>query len=271
MTELSWPDQADPAGQLARCLEHSLPGHWAGVEWLEEVDSTNRHLLEAAMGAEDGFHVCVARRQTAGRGRRGRAWVAAPDQSLTFSIARPLPAGRRPHPVLTLVAGLALAQALQGAGFRGMRLKWPNDLVTESGAKLGGMLAEIGRGPPRLVLGVGLNLQGAALLEVDRPVADLASLRPAGDLPDPLALVALLAPALAADWLQLEAEGAAGLLAGFAAWDWLRDLPVRVMETGATGVARGVDPLDGALLLDTAAGRQRMHSGEVSVRLAADA
>jgi BirA family biotin operon repressor/biotin-[acetyl-CoA-carboxylase] ligase len=126
-----------------------------------ELDSTNRWVLdEARGGAADGL-VCVADHQTAGRGRRGRVWNAPPGSSLLVSVLlRPgLDAGRV-H-IVTMAAGLALAEAVdEVAGIRAL-LKWPNDLIVD-GRKLAGLLAEADLSATgdahAVVVGVGCNV-----------------------------------------------------------------------------------------------------------------
>ncbi len=130
------------------------------VRRFETIDSTNRYVLdEARAGAAEGL-VVVADEQTAGRGRRGRTWTAPPGASLLVSVLlRPaLPVGRI-H-VVTMAAGLALADAVEAAGV-GAELKWPNDLLV-GGRTLAGLLAEseiAADGEVRaVVIGAGLNV-----------------------------------------------------------------------------------------------------------------
>jgi BirA family biotin operon repressor/biotin-[acetyl-CoA-carboxylase] ligase len=144
------------------------PHHVQGAGWdirhLERIDSTNRYVLdEARAGAPEGL-VAVADHQTAGRGRVGRSWEATPGSSLLVSVLlRPeLPAPRLF--LLTLAAGLALADALATASGVAARLKWPNDLVVHD-RKLAGLLAEadLDAGTARaVVIGAGCNLTADA-------------------------------------------------------------------------------------------------------------
>jgi BirA family biotin operon repressor/biotin-[acetyl-CoA-carboxylase] ligase len=135
---------------------------------LEEVDSTNRWLLQrAAAGAPEGV-VAVADRQTAGRGRRGRAWEAPAGTSLLVSVLlRPrLDAGRW-HVVNSAVALAARRAVAEVAGFT-PELKWPNDLMA-GGRKLAGLLAEAAGSA--LVVGLGCNVtwapDGAASVQAE--------------------------------------------------------------------------------------------------------
>ena len=150
------------------------------VRWLSEVDSTNRYLIdEARAGAAAGL-VVVADHQTAGRGRMGRTWVAPPGASLLVSVLlRPTIAVDRRH-ALVMVAGLAMAEAVEETTGVVAGLKWPNDLLVGD-RKLGGILAEASG--DALVVGIGVNVEWvdvpteltqiatACNLEGGRPVA----------------------------------------------------------------------------------------------------
>jgi BirA family transcriptional regulator, biotin operon repressor / biotin---[acetyl-CoA-carboxylase] ligase len=133
------------------------------VRRFASIDSTNRYLLdEARAGAPEGL-VAVADHQDAGRGRQGRVWTAPPGSSLLVSVLlRPAVAPDRLM-LVTMAAGVALAEAVEHvAGFR-VALKWPNDLVVGD-RKLAGLLAEadVPAGAPRpaaVVVGAGCNVQ----------------------------------------------------------------------------------------------------------------
>ena len=126
------------------------------VRWFDSLDSTNRYVLdEARHGAPEGL-VAVADFQTAGRGRRGRGWVAPPGASLLVSVLlRPSLAPER-TPVVSMACGVAMAAAItRVAGFT-PGLKWPNDLVVGD-RKLAGILAE--RDGDAVVVGIGVNVE----------------------------------------------------------------------------------------------------------------
>jgi BirA family biotin operon repressor/biotin-[acetyl-CoA-carboxylase] ligase len=133
----------------------SPPGLWREVRVVEETGSTNADLLaQARSGAGEGL-VLVAEAQTSGRGRMGRRWISPPRRSLTFSVLlRPaVPAGRLGW--LPLLAGVAVASALQQTAGVDARLKWPNDVLVD-GAKIAGILAE--RWTNAVVIGTGINV-----------------------------------------------------------------------------------------------------------------
>ena len=141
------------------------------------TSSTNDACLRAARSGinagHDGF-VAVADVQSAGRGRRGNAWVARGGQSVLLSVLLRVPKVEGVADRLTLLAGLAAAEAidavvgapLAGAGGGGgVQIKWPNDLLI-AGRKFGGILVE-GRGDA-LVVGLGVNVaQNAAEFPAD--------------------------------------------------------------------------------------------------------
>jgi BirA family biotin operon repressor/biotin-[acetyl-CoA-carboxylase] ligase len=128
---------------------------------LDEVDSTNRVVLDdARAGAPEGL-VVVAKHQTAGRGRLGRTWVAPPRGSLLLSVLlRPALPVERVH-LVTMAAGVALVDAVRDVAAVDATLKWPNDVLVGD-RKLAGMLTEADLSPGgavrAVVLGVGVNV-----------------------------------------------------------------------------------------------------------------
>jgi BirA family biotin operon repressor/biotin-[acetyl-CoA-carboxylase] ligase len=228
--------------------------------------STNTLLLEQAERGAPGRSVVACNEQSAGRGRRGRTWLSCGAHGLTFSLLWRFPAADFPPTGLSLAVGVALAQALEALGAGGVALKWPNDVLLR-GRKLAGVLIELlpGSDMPAAVIGVGLNL---------RLPPDFLQAIPAAGLAETLAELPTRSQLLARLLLELEAALAAFDRAGFAAFreSWMTrcahlDAPVTLIGDGggSEGVCRGVDD-DGALLLQTAAGLQRVVSGDVSLR-----
>jgi BirA family biotin operon repressor/biotin-[acetyl-CoA-carboxylase] ligase len=260
----------------AQRIEARLPAAVRGqvealhVEW--SLESTNTKLLESLPPAAGNAAVVLAEHQTGGRGRRGRSWIAPPGGAICLSLAwqyADLPADLS---ALSLVVGLASVAALAELGVEGVRLKWPNDLVTARG-KLGGILIEMraeAGGPVHLVIGIGLNvvLDDAvrAAVHASGNVADdlQAHRRP---VPDRNVVVAALLARLVPALEEFPRHGLVPHLEHWNEHDALKDLEVRVENLGETtrGIARGVDA-HGALLVETPAGVQRFISGEVSVR-----
>lgn len=133
------------------------PLGWYELDVHDEVASTNDLAAARIRDGRPAGVVIVADRQTAGRGRLDRSWVDHPGASLLCSMTVPVPPSDAT--LVPLVVGVAAADAAKRAGAH-VRLKWPNDLVTEDARKLGGILVERHDGPtgPQLVVGVGINV-----------------------------------------------------------------------------------------------------------------
>jgi BirA family biotin operon repressor/biotin-[acetyl-CoA-carboxylase] ligase len=246
--------------------------HAAGitVEICDSVDSTNtRLMLRAAQGAHSGLAL-AAEAQTAGRGRRGRVWQSGIGSTLTFSLLWRFAQGARELAGLSLAVGVALARVLRKAGAHEARLKWPNDVVLPGG-KLAGILIEMQGdvlGPSAAVIGIGINVRSDPRVStvVDQAVADLETAISAPVDRNRL-LVSLLAE-LAAVLERFASGGFAPLREEWQALHAHQGQPVRLtLPDGSevTGRAHGVAE-DGVLLLETADGIVRHHSGEVSLR-----
>ena len=236
------------------------------IDLLAQCDSTNARLMRRAETGAASGSVVVALEQTAGRGRRGRAWVSAPGDSLTFSLLWRFPPALSLSG-LSLAVGVALVRALAPLPLTGLALKWPNDVLLGE-RKLAGVLIEVA--PSSLqaqaaVIGIGLNLRLPAQMPEDLRLRSAALPAPP---PDPNRLLAGLLAALHEVLGEFAAEGFARLRA-----EWLRchayqGCPVHLLSDFAAplaGLCQGVDS-DGALLLETAGGVQRVVSGEISLR-----
>ena len=180
---------------------------------LDSVDSTNAEALRRASAGERGPLWILARQQTAGRGRRGRAWVSAPGNlHATLLLTDPSPAAAAPQ--LGFVAGLALHEAAAAAApalASSLALKWPNDLLCH-GRKIGGILVE-GEGTPIAVaIGIGVNCRQHPE-DAEYPATDFAA---SGAAVAPEALLHALAREVAARLIQW--NRGAGFAAIRAAW-----------------------------------------------------
>ena len=236
------------------------------VEIRESVDSTSAVVGELAReGAPEGL-VVVAEHQTAGRGRLGREWVTPPRAALTFSVLlRPAAPARR-WPLLQLLAGVAVVDAVAAAGGPPVALKWPNDVLGNDGLKLAGVLAEMVETPegPAAVVGVGINV---STTRAELPVETAGSLVTAGMVdPDRSRLLRQVVQAFAERYLAWrEAEADEELVAAYAArCDTIgRDVQVRLPgDRTLHGRARGVDQ-DGALVVEDERGSHVVHAGDV--------
>jgi BirA family biotin operon repressor/biotin-[acetyl-CoA-carboxylase] ligase len=126
----------------------------------ETIDSTNTEALnQARRGAGEGLCV-TARRQTAGRGRKGRVWVSEKDAGLFFSLVLRPPVETRFLPLVTLAAAIAVHETLETLYQIDCDIKWVNDIHVR-GKKISGILAETADTPqgPAVVVGIGINLR----------------------------------------------------------------------------------------------------------------
>jgi BirA family biotin operon repressor/biotin-[acetyl-CoA-carboxylase] ligase len=232
------------------------------------LESTNTELLAQPV-PEEGVSVLLAERQTGGRGRRGRQWASPLAAHIYMSMARRFSGGLAQLAGLSLAVGVAASEALHAAGFSGVGLKWPNDLLVDE-RKLGGLLIEGGGelgGPARAVIGLGLNVHmpDAFAATIGQPWVDLDTL--AGEPVSRNAIVATLLSHLLPALELFEAQGLAPFLPRYAALDLLAGRKVRVEEAGRLfeGVALGLAE-DGALRVQSEDGERHFHAGEVSVR-----
>jgi BirA family biotin operon repressor/biotin-[acetyl-CoA-carboxylase] ligase len=237
----------------------------AGVRYLrfDTLGSTNAEALARARAGERGPLWIVAGEQTAGRGRRGAAWVSKPG-NLYATLLLTEPAPKAAAPQLSFVAALALHDAVAAVAPQlgpALQLKWPNDLLL-GGAKLAGILIE-GESDPAFAVAIGIGVNCAHHPETTAyPATDLAS---AGALITPEALLAALAAAMAVR-LRQWAQGA-----GFAATraDWLKraagiggDIRVRLPEREFSGRFEGLDDA-GRLLVMEGKALTAVGAGEV--------
>lgn len=253
MLRLACPDLLD---------EDAIRAGLADLDPLPDVEV--RRVCESTNARAAGGHgprLCLAEVQTAGRGRRGNAWIQPFAGGLALSYGAPLRAQRLDG--LAIAMAVAAAQALAGCGFGdAVGLKWPNDLYA-CGRKLGGVMVEAAGSPgPRVVVGLGLNVHAAPALQ-GRAAAALAELAP---VPSRSLLAIAIVRALAGALSRFEGEGFAPFAAAFARLDVLAGRPVNLHGGTGTisGVACGVGPL-GELMVETPSGVCRYTAGEVSL------
>ena len=258
--------------ELAAGRELPLPGP---VEVVDQIESTSSELMRRAQRRDVHQVALAAEWQSAGRGRRGRAWTAIAGGSLTFSLGWKFEQGAGFLAGLSLAVGVAVVRALEAEGFKDVALKWPNDLIHRH-LKVGGILIELNGdalGPTTTVIGVGLNVRipAAARKDIPVPVTDLASI--AGRRAPPIdrnRLLAALLAELAAVLRQYESDGFAPFAAEWQHRHAYQGKPVRLLlPDGATvtGKVAGVDA-SGALVLADGPRRARFLSGEISLRRA---
>lgn len=264
-------DTFDATAILTR-LDDAARTAFASIEVVDAIDSTNSELLRRRT-PDNGLVALFADRQHGGRGRQGRPWASPPGANLYLSVSRRFSGELARLGGLSLVAGIATAEAMRAIGAVTVGVKWPNDLVVDDAGtlrKLGGILIEGGLqdGAVRAVIGIGLNVRmpAEAATAIDQPWTDLQA-QIDGGAPGRARVAAALLASLAKALAQFDADGLAPFLPRFDALDVLRDAQVdaQVADRTVTGVAAGIAD-DGALLLRTDDGLLPLHAGEVRVR-----
>jgi len=243
-------------------------GPWTAFVLLDVTDSTNRVAMEMAEDGAPHGTVVVADAQTAGRGRMGRRWESPEGKNLYVSLLLRPSVSTVDAPRLALVAGVALADAVEAVGVSAS-LKWPNDLYC-GGRKAAGILAEMASDPDgvrHVVIGVGLNVN---MEEADFPPelwGTATSLRiQAGRAFRRVDVLAQLLDAFGARYAEFVAGGFASLRDGWDRRDFLRGHRILLRRQGGEGwgIADGLDT-GGALrfLPDGCPAVESVHSGEI--------
>lgn len=243
-----------PAENIWEAVVPHLPGF--SVEILPEIDSTNTELMRRARNGQHDPILLVAERQSAGRGRQGRAWLGETGDALTFSIGLPYQPSNWSG--LSLAVGLSLAESLGSD----VQLKWPNDLWRQQ-RKLGGILIEAASQGAQsyVVVGVGLNVRKPSANDLRTPATGIEEFWEGATAP--LVLQRVAAP-LIQMLLDFTSHGFAPLQQRFSQRDAILGQVIGTSD-GLQGICQGVDA-DGVLQIDTAHGRVKINSAEVSVR-----
>jgi BirA family biotin operon repressor/biotin-[acetyl-CoA-carboxylase] ligase len=256
--------------QALQATRHERGVFGARLSYFIETASTNDLAARAADRGEPEGTTFVAGSQTSGRGRRGRTWFSPPGSGLYLStIVRRASLA----PWLTLAGGVAVAEGIRTATGLPVQIKWPNDIVSVSGAafharrKIAGILAEASSGPEGVqyvVLGIGVNIGPASFPPElsDRAGSIETEL---GRAADAGAVLAQVLAALNRALSEVEHAGPPSLFTR-----WLELAPSaygeRIEWDGPHGTRTGVSAglaEDGALLARSSEGLARIVAGEV--------
>ncbi|MDE2089583.1 MAG: bifunctional biotin--[acetyl-CoA-carboxylase] ligase/biotin operon repressor BirA [Gammaproteobacteria bacterium] len=258
---------------IQAAMDETARGRLAGLDILPEVDSTNRHLMRLAQqGAPSGL-ACLAEWQSAGRGRRSRAWVSPFGTNIYLSLLWRYADGPATLTGLSIAIGVAVARALHEAGVSGIGLKWPNDLLWRE-RKLGGILLELAgesAGPCYVVAGVGVNVRmpAAAAQNIDQPWTDLAAVTGGAGV-SRNRLAGLLLQHMIHVLDAFPSVGLAPFRQEWAHWDAVtgKRVVLQIQDRPVLGRALGIDD-SGALLLSVNGELRSYASGEISLRVQA--
>jgi BirA family biotin operon repressor/biotin-[acetyl-CoA-carboxylase] ligase len=236
-------------------VERLLTGRFGHPYFYEASCDTTQELLGADL-AEGALALCDE--QTQGRGRLGRSWTAPPGTAILCSLLL-RPPDNRVVSELSLVAGTAVAEALEEAVALAVQVKWPNDVMLNR-RKVAGILAEASDGV--VVVGIGVNVnQERGDLPEDAPV-------PVGSLYTVDGIKRERGPLLVAILDRLEVNydawverGLDGVYDSLGSRDFLRGR--RIAVNGESGVGVKIDR-DGRFVVDVAGEHRAVESGEIA-------
>lgn len=257
------------AEDILAALPASARGALKRLDVHLELPSTNAYLVEQAQRGAPGGWACLAERQTAGRGRRGRTWVSPLGSNIYLSVLWRFNSGAAVVGGLSLALGVAVAEALHAVGVPGVGLKWPNDVVWQ-GKKLAGVLVEMAgesAGPCYVVAGIGVNVAMAADAgrTIDQPWVDMVSITGVAPARNHLAATLLQHVLLALQ--TFERDGFAGFLPRWRARDayFGKQAELHLAQQTLSGRVDGIDA-QGALLFAHGDSTRAYASGELSLR-----
>lgn len=239
------------------------------VEVFTQLDSTNNYLLSRVSDNLSQGHVCLAEFQSAGRGRRGRQWISPFGSQLYLSMYWYLEQGLSAAMGLSIVAALAVSDAIFELTSIQVQLKWPNDIYLE-GVKLAGILIDLeGQAlePSHSVIGIGLNIDmpSKSAAKIDQDWTDLQTYFD-GKI-DRNLLASKLINCLFNRLTQHQNEGLSAMLDDWHKHDLYLQKQVKLItgEKSTYGICHGVNS-QGALMLEIDGEVKAIYGGEVSLR-----
>ncbi|MBL1264596.1 bifunctional biotin--[acetyl-CoA-carboxylase] ligase/biotin operon repressor BirA [Candidatus Methylomicrobium oryzae] len=268
---LSHPIELLHSDSILAALDSETRALVSRLEIHDQIDSTNTYLSQLARQNALSGYVCLAERQIAGKGRRGRQWVSPYGSNILLSILWRFQQGPAAISALSLAVGVAVIRALRRLGIDNAGLKWPNDIFSE-GKKLGGILIEVAgenEGPCYAVTGLGLNLflPEEEAGSIEQPWTDLnriADGQPIGRNRLVGELIGQIIPVLAG----FERTGLAAYLDEWREYDCLRGewASVFIGTQQFDGTLEGIDAQGFLLMRDAEDKLRAFASGEVSFR-----
>ena len=240
------------------------------IEVCFETDSTNLRLMQRPSGADIHAQVLMAEYQSAGRGRRGTAWVSPFASGIMLSMGWRFESIPPTVAALSLSAGVAVASVLNRSAGLVTHLKWPNDVLC-AGGKIGGILIESRgetTGPFTVVIGVGLNvaLSDGIIRAINQPVTDVRRNTFLDCTRNQLA--AAMISGLASMLREFDVHGFRPFINSWRELDYFQGKEAELIFPDRTvrGTVKGIDD-NGLLIMDLHGKRQSFSHGELSLRL----
>jgi BirA family biotin operon repressor/biotin-[acetyl-CoA-carboxylase] ligase len=240
------------------------------LEVHDELDSTNAEVIRhRGRRGSNALLICIADHQTAGRGRRGRQWQSPPGKNLYVSLGLTFRGGFSMLDGLSLVLGVAVAEALEKRGASDVRLKWPNDVFI-GGSKLAGILVELQgeleEGVVHVVAGIGINVHMSHAEGVDQAWTSLARAMPENHWQRNQIAADVIASVLAAAD-RFADVGFAGFRQEWQARDIFLGRALEAADGKLSGIGRGVDDQGNYLIeVEGRSEPEQVRAGEISLR-----
>lgn len=265
---LRWGNPSEPLNEalIREHLSSTCKRLVSSFDLHYSLPSTNLYLGE---NASHSGAVCLAEKQTQGKGRNGRRWISPPGQNIYVSIHWQFSELPQHAGLLSLAVGIAVTRALHELGYTDVGLKWPNDLYLR-GKKLGGILVDVvshARQGMRVIAGIGLNVAMQTSEEIDQPWISLLAVNPAAAKTRNVCVAMILNEVF--DMLDLFAEnGSTYVQKYWPEFDLAAGQEVMVMADGGeyAGLGAGIDH-QGRFKLQTDKELKVFHHVEVSLRL----
>ncbi len=243
------------------------------VHYFSETDSTNNEAKKLAANNCPEGTVVVAEEQVSGRGRLARGWFSPYGKGIWLSVVLRPPFSPMEAAKCTLMAAVAVNRAINAVTGAGCGIKWPNDILC-NGRKVVGILTEMSAEMDainHIVIGMGINVNIGQSEFPDEIAATATSLAIAsGHQVSRIKLLTAILAELENVYTQVKASGFGPVLE-----DWKsqsitlgQTVDVHGLDRSFTGVAIDIDA-DGALLIETVQGLERVLAGDVSIRPAA--
>ena len=208
-----------------------------------------------------------------GRGRRGRSWASPDAGNIYLSMSWCFHKIPEHFPLISLITGISLCEALDSSGLRGHGIKWPNDILVNQ-QKIAGILVETSGSLQRVVIGIGLNLYSTNLKQelqepqegTQQPWCSLDDVM--DNAPERDDLIVAIINNLADKISTLSSLDLSDFNQKWKQWDIVCDKPVTIIQGEARikGLAKGIDE-QGHILVELESNvLKSFHSAEVSLR-----
>ena len=237
------------------------------IELFESIESTSKYLKDIAIGDNEDCQVVIAKHQTNGYGRFKKKWDSKANGGLWMSIASSIKKINNPS-TITLAIGAVIAETLNDIGFKGIGLKWPNDLIYGM-KKLGGILVEShakGEDLTGIIIGVGINFTAPSLsLDSTRYNIQPTALEIiSSDSFDKSELTASLILSIMNAIKEYDEFGFDPFFKTYKKYDFLRgrNITVERNNDNLSGLNDGISE-DGALVIVNEVGRHRLINGSI--------